>query len=346
MSKCQGCGIVLQHEHPDRLGYSPKKDALYCKRCFRISHYGDVTFDMKKGIDPVDILSKVNKMNCLVVWVVDLFDFEASLMDSLNRHLYNKEIVVVLTKKDLIPATIGDDKLAKFVKKRFEYYGLHVVDVVYTGFNYDSVGVKDTISKHSQNREVVVLGMTNVGKSTMLNSLMNTQTLTASIYPGTTLDFNELKIDGVTYMDTPGLENNQSMIMYLNKDSDANYIIPHKLIKPIGFQTQKEQSFSIEGLCRIDFFGLDKTSIVFYKSNELTIHRGKVSNAQQYWLNQDFKIKLNIDSSEYKETTFSYQGNCDVVIAGLGFISVKGPYTTIKVYTHPNVKVLQREVML
>ena len=31
---CKGCGVQLQNEDPDALGYVPKLDASYCQRCF------------------------------------------------------------------------------------------------------------------------------------------------------------------------------------------------------------------------------------------------------------------------------------------------------------------------
>ena len=40
MKKCQGCGAVLQSEFPKLIGYTPKKDALVCQRCFRLKHLG------------------------------------------------------------------------------------------------------------------------------------------------------------------------------------------------------------------------------------------------------------------------------------------------------------------
>ena len=49
MSKiCKGCGIVMQSEDKTKLGYTPKPEADYCQRCFRIRHYDDVVISMKQ----------------------------------------------------------------------------------------------------------------------------------------------------------------------------------------------------------------------------------------------------------------------------------------------------------
>ena len=32
---CKGCGITLQNEDPEALGYVPSLDAVYCERCYK-----------------------------------------------------------------------------------------------------------------------------------------------------------------------------------------------------------------------------------------------------------------------------------------------------------------------
>ena len=65
-------------------------------------------------------------MDALILWVVDLFDFEASLLEGMNRHLFGKDVIVVGTKRDLLPETVGSEKLAKFVYGRLKELGIHV----------------------------------------------------------------------------------------------------------------------------------------------------------------------------------------------------------------------------
>ena len=36
---CKGCGVVLQSSDAAAIGYTPKMEADYCQRCFRIRHY-------------------------------------------------------------------------------------------------------------------------------------------------------------------------------------------------------------------------------------------------------------------------------------------------------------------
>ena len=41
MSKCHGCGIILQNENREELGFTPNLESELCERCFRIRNYND-----------------------------------------------------------------------------------------------------------------------------------------------------------------------------------------------------------------------------------------------------------------------------------------------------------------
>ena len=88
---CKGCGVLLQNEDENALGYVPTLDASYCQRCQRIRHYGDVTINMQQGIESNATLEKINKIDGVVFWVVDLFAFEANLISRLNQKLPGKD---------------------------------------------------------------------------------------------------------------------------------------------------------------------------------------------------------------------------------------------------------------
>ena len=41
MSKCIGCGISLQFDDKEKLGYTTSIDSNLCERCFRLKNYGE-----------------------------------------------------------------------------------------------------------------------------------------------------------------------------------------------------------------------------------------------------------------------------------------------------------------
>ena len=349
MANCKGCGIQLQYDNPKLPGYTPKQGSDYCQRCFRLMHYDDLTISMKTGIDPDSVLKRIDEMDCLVLWVVDLFDFEASMIPGLSRKLAGKDIIMAATKRDILPETMSPEKIARFVFGRLKELGISSRHLIITS-SFETLGmeeVKEAVETYGHNRPVVVMGRANAGKSTLLNKLMNKSELTSSRYPGTTLDFNPLDIDGVQYIDTPGIEISGSMLMDI-REEDLKTIVPYKTIKPLVYQVRGDQSFAIGGLARVDVIGCDHASAVFYLCDRLSIHRGKVENADEFWQKHYGKLLVptplqdDFVTSAMRKT----EEKMDVVIEGLGWVCVSGKMSSVRVYAPKSVNVTFRKAML
>lgn len=349
MANCKGCGVKLQYDHPELPGFSPKQGSAYCQRCFRLMHYDDLTISMKTGIDPDEVLKRIDEMDCLVLWVVDLFDFEAGMIPGLSRKLSGKDIIMVATKRDILPETLSPEKIARFVFGRLKELGISIRHLIITS-SFEAEGmeeVKEAVDSFGHNRPVVVMGRANAGKSTLLNKLMHNRELTASRYPGTTLDFNPLTIDGMTYIDTPGIEISGSMLMDI-KEEDLKTIVPYKTIKPLVYQVRGDQSFAIGGLARVDVLGCDHASAVFYVCDRLSIHRGKVENADDFWKKHYGKLLVPIPLHDAFVTSSirKTEDKMDVVIEGLGWVCVSGKMSSIRVKAPKGVNVTFRKAML
>jgi len=352
MIQCRGCGAIIQNEDKALPGYTPKVGSDYCQRCYRIKHYDDVTVTYRDDLKPEEILSKVQEMNALVIWVVDVFDFESNIIDGLNRHFNGKDILLVLTKTDLLPSTLAQDKLLKFVYSRLKEKQIEVLDIVVTG-NKGKWGMNALISgieKYNKNGEMVVVGVANAGKSTILNALTrNENDLTMSRYPGTTLGFTKMKWRDYTIYDTPGLHLNNSLIFLMN-DERLKYVIPQKQISPRIFQLHSSTSFSLSGLARIDIVNPKKgSSAVIYASDRLNVHRGKVKNADALWLNHYGEL-LDVTVGEYgsfKKYRFAKKEKAiDICIFGLGWLCFKGEYEYIDVWCNESMNMTFRKAMI
>lgn len=358
MKKCQGCGAVLQNENPKLIGYTPKKEADVCQRCFRLTHYNDAMLSFREGIEVDDVLNEVNQLNALICFVVDLFDFEAGLFYRLMAQSKNKDILLVATKRDLLPKTMGYDKLSKFIMKRCKEERILLKGVVIVedlvrhaqSENNPSLdNLKQAIDALRNGRDVVMMGMANAGKSTLLNGLLRSQKITTSAHPGTTLGLIEIPYEDYMLYDTPGLKSSGSVLTYC-EDQDLKKIIPMKTIKPTIFQLNGNQSISLGGLARIDLWGCDKVSCSVYVSNELMVHRGKAENGNELWenhLGKDLVPCLTNDLSNLKHIT--YQGNIDgkdIVIFGCGFVCIRGFVKKVEVVTDQRVSVTFRERMI
>ena len=137
-------------------------------------------------------------------------------------------------------------------------------------------------------KDVYVVGCTNVGKSTFINRIIKGATgigevITTSHFPGTTFDLVEIPLDdGKSIYDTPGIINDHQIAHHLDT-SDLKAITPKKEIKPKVFQLNSEQTLFIGGLARFDFISGNRSSFTIHVSNDLPIHRTKLSNAESLY---------------------------------------------------------------
>ena len=347
MAKCIGCGAELQTMDPNGIGYTPKEGSSYCQRCFRLIHYDDLGISMRRGIDPERVLNRLEKMGGLFVWVVDLFDFEAGMIEGLARRFGSKQIILAGTKRDLLPDTLSDGKLRQFLQERLKEQGISIKEMYLLSLNGDEQ--LDNLRNRliQEHGDVVFFGRANSGKSTLINRLLNTDVLTSSRYPGTTIDFHEMEVNGYTWTDTPGIEVGQSMVMDV-AEKNLKQLLPSRSIRPRIFQVYEEQSFAIGGLVRIDLSNVTNGSAVFYCSERLNVHRGNLAQADALW-QKHYGDLLSPIPNEFPGTMHAVHKEgrkMDAVIDGLGWVCVSGDVGTLRVYAPKQVNVTFRKAMI
>ena len=176
--KCFGCGAIIQNEDNKLIGYVPKaamnNESILCQRCFQLKNYHKLQSTSLTKDDFLSILSKIGEKDCLVVYIIDLFDFNGSLIQGLMRHISYNDVLVLANKRDILPKSVKDRKLEHWIRRQLKQEGLQVVDVKITSgkknLNLDEI--YDAIHEYRKGRDVYVVGVTNVGKSTFINSLL------------------------------------------------------------------------------------------------------------------------------------------------------------------------------
>lgn len=356
---CKGCGVRLQNENPNGLGYAPTLDSTYCQRCYRIRHYGKVTINMQQGIETSKTLEKINEIDGTVFWTVDLFNLESNLVSRLNQKLPGKKIVMILTKRDVLPATLSDAKIKDYVRTRLGEEGIAVEDIVLAGYlreggekSEEVVSlIEEAADRYAPHSNVIFMGMANAGKSTLVNRLLGSEDLTISRNPGTTLDIIERPWNGRILYDTPGLENSHSILAWL-PENELKTVIPVKPLKPYVCQIYEDQSFSAGGLARVDVVCSGKASVVGYFALTLPIHRGKLADADRLW-NDHLGGMLSPALCGSVEEMKKWHGpalkpgeKMDVVIQGLGWFCLSGDITEVTVLAPAEVSVTFRKAMI
>lgn len=124
---CIGCGVKIQTENPNELGYAPKasieKDAVICQRCFRLKHYNEIQDVPLTDDDFLRILNGIGKSDAFVVMIVDIFDFNGSWIPGMQRFIGENELLLVGNKVDLLPKSVKHHKLIHWMKQEANELG-------------------------------------------------------------------------------------------------------------------------------------------------------------------------------------------------------------------------------
>ena len=322
MNKCIGCGSILQDTDKNKDGYVLDINDKLCQRCFRIRYYNEYKNTIRDNNDYLKILDSINNDD-LVVYVTSLLDIRLDYIDSF------KNVIVVLTKRDILPKSVKNEKLIKYIKSR--YNPLEVI-VVSSVKNYNIDYLFDILRQYKK-KNIYVVGTTNGGKSTLINKLIknysdNDVVITSSMYPSTTLDKIEINILGLNIIDTPGLINKGSIVNYIDNNLLKKITIK-KEIKPKTYQLNGKGSILIEDLIRLDY-DTKGTSMTIYVNNLVNIR---------------FLGKDNNKLLDGKCNKFSLDNNKDIVISDLCFIKFT-KNVNLNIYSNYDVLIYERDNLI
>lgn len=311
MNKCIGCGV--QTDSND-----------LCERCFRIRHYNEYKQVEIKDKEFTEIINNI-PTDALTLLVVDVMDIPENF--ELFKRL--KNIILVLTKRDLLPNSIKDDKL--FYHMDCYKFKFKEKIIISSNKNYNFDNLYTLIEENKTSNQVYVIGYTNSGKSTMLNKFIYNyanikRELTTSMLPSTTLDMIEIPInETLTLIDTPGIIDSGSVSFHLSKETLKKLVLK-KPLRPITYQIKTRQHIKIEDFFIVEFS--EKNDVTLYLSNNLLIER-------------EFD---SINTDLVRKEIFMEYGS-DLVIKGLGFINVKKRCTVI-VYVKEGIEVFSRTSLI
>lgn len=330
--RCTGCGALFQTDDPKKEGYVKKEfydEAMVCQRCFRIKNYGDYMVIEKDASDYKKMFDVVKQKRDLVLFLCDILNLD----DSINElNCFGGPVILVLTKIDLLPKSVKINKLDDYIRRN---YKLNVNDIIFISSkkNYNIDFLLSCIKKYKKSENVYLVGNTNAGKSTLINSLIKCTSnktfdyVTTSALPATTLDVIEVRLDRhLNLIDTPGVVNKDNFL-YNEKPGVVKIVSAKNEIKPRTYQMKPGQSIIIGSYARIDYLSDTENSFTLYLSNEIKVRR------------------ININTNDYlrdlKCNSFDLEEKKDVVISGLCFCKITKE-AKINIYVKENVKTYQR----
>lgn len=293
--RCIGCGAVLQNTDKKKNGYTPKLENKYCMRCFRLTNYNDLT-ETETEKDNDKIITVINNSSTFSFFLIDATNITKEAV-SIYQNIKTRKCLL-LTKIDLLPSNIT---VNNYINKFKNIY--NIKEEVYFLSSTKKVNTSKIlkIMDNLNIKKAYILGCTNAGKSTLINTMLNNKTITTSRIPNTTLDFINLYIEDKILTDTPGFITTTTPFI-----TDKKYYkkIDYKeRIKPLTYQTKETTSLVLEENYRLSNFG--PNSVTTYFNNNILVKRDFESN-EDY-----FEIKI--------------MANTDIVIKDLGFINIKKP---------------------
>lgn len=277
MTKCKGCGITLQTENKNDVGYTPDIKNELCERCFKLKNYNVLTNTGVK-IDNEKLIEKINKLDAFVFFLTDFINLDNSVIEYYKKIKSKK--VMILTKADIIPRNIKYNKLIENIKDLYEIRE----DIILTS-SKKKLNISTITNLCLENKNVIFVGFTNAGKSSLINSLTGSD-ITVSNSQNTTQELIKLNVHGVTIYDAPGLMDD------VNREN-----IPKSSINPRSYQLPSKHYLSINGI-KLNI--KENSNFTIYVGNEVEILRRK----------EHENVVCNIIVPK----------NSDVVLKGLGFI--------------------------
>ena len=367
--KCAGCGIELQFEDEKKEGYVPEEKFimegdLLCQRCFKIKNYGKNSVNNFKSEDYSKEVLKSVKKSDIILPIFDIIDFEGSFSEEILDYLRDYRSIVLVNKTDLLPGFVHPAEIADWIKDRLAEEDIVPENIAFISAK-NKYGINGVIRKIKSvfpegKVKAVVLGVSNVGKSSVINLLLGKNKITTSKYSGTTLKSinNKIPDTNITITDTPGLIPKEKRLSDMISVETGLKLVPAGEISRKTFKLGDGQIFMFDAFCRFkvkeneiedetEGENIYKPMFSAYSSKNVKFHVAKEERVEDLLQGDFFEILKGEEKKKYFENNFvtfetTVEENEDLVISGLGWINVKRGPLTIELTVPEGVKVIVR----
>jgi ribosome biogenesis GTPase A len=361
--RCYNCGTILQSDDPKKPGFvdktlleSSQSAVLFCEKCWKEQRYNIAP--REPTVDPqfLSMLNDAQASDATIVYVVDLFSFEASFIIPITQAIEGLHVLVIANKRDLLPRKMSDALLREYVAHRFRVARLSVTadDVVLTSLtsSADIKAIADRIETLRRRHDVYIIGAINAGKTLFLSSFLRSYSnasrfnITTANYPGTTIRVMQIPLDSSSMIyDTPGTSLDNSIVSHLDVEA-ARAVTPHSEVEPRKMMLNQGDACFIGGLARIDLIKGNKQLIQGYFSEDVSFKKstrhpdeGFIKGIERGNLYPCSKSATALNAFDAFDIVVDEVGPRDIGIEGLGWINFKGDNQTFRVYVPKGVSV-------
>ncbi|CAM9575917.1 unnamed protein product [Ectocarpus sp. 4 AP-2014] len=263
-----GTGMATLEEE----GEEEQEKLLVCQRCYRLRNYGSVEDTLRPGFSDSDLLTpqrflellgSIRKQRCLIIYLVDLFDFHGTFLYNLPKITGNNPVLVAGNKVDLLPKDLKRQRVTKWVRDKCRESGLPDMEMrdVHLVSCKHGVGIPPLMRKGGK-------GGGRGGKAPTVAG----RGVTVSSVPGTTLDFLKARsCHKRALYDTPGLLLPHTLTSRLNAE-ELRAAIPKKKVDHVTFRMGEGKVVLVGGLARVEVVTGRPFLLTFFVSNDVRLH--------------------------------------------------------------------------
>lgn len=311
------------------------------------------------------ILEPLRNKSAVIVYLVDIFDFHGTFLTSLQDIIGDRNpVLLAVNKIDLLPADFKASRVERWVMSECDSLGLRRVAGVHMVSSTKGAGIADLLAEAVRTAkrkgcDIYVVGAANVGKSSFINKVVASRKqhskkraggsgkkkgrqagsgLTTSVIPGTTLDSIRIPLGrDINLYDTPGIIVNHQLTNRLTVE-ELRAVLPSKNVECVTYRLGEGKSLFLGGLARIDVLEGKPFFFTVFISPDVKVHPGKTEDADAFlakhvggMLTPPFDADRLADMGDWssKSVTVSGEGwkkaSVDIVLSGLGWVSVTGP---------------------
>ena len=358
---CRGCGCVMQSSNPNQPGFVPEKVRAknqVCQRCYQITHYGKTgTIQLNRDQIKASIQKAIGLSRLLVV-VADYSDLTGTL-PAWSTWLSDQPYLIVINKIDLLSERTKPAEIVEYLRNYLadKFSRMPEALILTSGIRGDGVGLllEEIKKATAPGDRIGLLGMTNVGKSSLIKKMLAAEKSslapTISKFPGTTLGLSNWGIlkGRNTLIDTPGMAPGDRMGDLLCPECASRLVSASKMGHKLwGIKPGK-------GLIIGNFFGIaqkgdSEAVLLTFVAPELPIHRTDSSKIGGFlidspkWLGKICKQCSR--KLRWKEENLWLSPNHDLGVAGLGWFSLRGTKTEIKIWRPEGLRLETRPALI
>jgi len=358
--RCYSCGVVLQSRDTKKEGYVENemlvdlsKSVLFCASCFHSEKYNLSPREASLNPEFFTLIADAQATDALIVYVINLFSFEAGFIRVFNEWLKGLDILVIANKREIMPESSTDEHLKEYVSHRLRVEKLKVLDVVLlsTVENYNMREFIDKIRILRKRRDVYIIGQKHSGKTTIMEYFLkeyknlSSINITTQNYPGTKMQVMRIPIDRTTAIyDTPGLGNDNSILEKVER-SVARLLEPTKRIEKRTISINEDQTILVGGLARLELVEGERTMIENYFPSTVQLRKLISNEPNKFFLRNLEKgnvkpISKNLVSLrdfDIYDIHIDEEGPRDLGIHGLGWFTFIGQKQTLRLYVPKGV---------